>query len=104
MEIVIILRIRRSVFVRDKNVKLSTVSRPKADPSVIGQVGAPMKGDIVDVKVAVGDKVEKGQVLAVVSAMKMEMAVQAPLAGKIKKVLVNKGDQVQGDDFIVEVE
>ena len=33
-------------------------------------------GDVVDVKIAVGDSVEKGQVVAVLSAMKMEMAVQ----------------------------
>ena len=72
--------------------------RPKADPTIDGQLGAPMKGkepnenmasqwsftpnlahflgDVVDVKIDVGDAVEKGQVVAVLSAMKMEMAVQ----------------------------
>jgi biotin carboxyl carrier protein len=35
-----------------------------------------MKGEVIEIKVAVGDPVEKGQVVAIISAMKMEMAVQ----------------------------
>lgn len=78
--------------------------RPKADPMFVGQLGAPMKGDVVDVKVNVGDQVEKGQVLVILSAMKMEMSVQAQKAGKVTKVLVVKGEKVEGDDLIVEIE
>ena len=63
-----------------------------------------MRGDVVDVKVKVGDKVEKGQVVAVISAMKMEMAVQAPASGVVQQVLVVKGDKVDGDDLLVEFE
>ena len=67
----------RSVYVRDNKCSSNgTPVRPKADPTVEGQLGAPMKGDVVDVKISVGDRVEKGQVVAVLSAMKMEMAVQ----------------------------
>jgi pyruvate carboxylase len=38
-----------------------------------------MKGEVIELKVAVGDPVEKGQVVAIISAMKMEMAVQVNL-------------------------
>ena len=55
-------------------------------------------------KVASGDQVEKGQVVAVISAMKMEMAVQAGVSGKVSKIGVAKGDKVEGDDLMMEIE
>ena len=78
--------------------------RPKVDATNLNQVGAPMKGDVIDLKVKVGDEVNKGQVVVVLSAMKMEMAVQAPKSGKVKQILVQKGDKVEGEDYIVEIE
>ena len=63
--------------IRDKvHAKTWTSHQPKADPNIPGNVGSPMKGEVVEVKVAVGDPVTKGQVVAVISAMKMEMSVQ----------------------------
>ena len=53
---------------------------------------------------ASGDRVEKGQVVAVISAMKMEMAVQAGVSGRVAKVGVAKGDKVEGDDLMMEIE
>lgn len=43
-----------------------------------------MMGDVVILKVQPGDIVKPGQVVAVLSAMKMEMAVQTQVAGKVK--------------------
>ena len=63
-----------------------------------------MKGEIVVVKVSPGDTVEAGQVVAVISAMKMEMAVQAGVSGRVAKVGVAKGDKVEGDDLMMEIE
>ena len=53
---------------------------------------------------ASGDRVEKGQVVAVISAMKMEMAVQAGVSGKVQRIGVAKGDKVEGDDLMMEIE
>lgn len=61
------------------------VSREKADQSNPSHVGAPMPGQVVEVKVKVGDTVKAGQPLAVLSAMKMETAVGAPSDGKVRK-------------------
>lgn len=63
-----------------------------------------MPGSVVEIRVKEGDKVEKGTALVVLSAMKMEMIVQAPLTGVIKKLHVNKGMKLEGEDLIVTME
>lgn len=80
------------------------ISNPKATKGVKGSVGAPMPGTVIDIRVKEGDKVVKGQPLIVLSAMKMEMVVQSPISGKVKKVYANKEMKVEGDDLIVDIE
>jgi len=77
---------------------------PKALKGVHGSVGAPMPGTVVEVKVKEGDMVVKGQPVLVLSAMKMEMVVNAPVAGKIKKLLVTKDMKLEGDDLLLDIE
>lgn len=59
---------------------------------------------MIDVRVKEGDRVEKGQPLVVLSAMKMEMVVQAPVAGVIKKLEINNGMKLEGEDLILTFE
>jgi len=95
----------RSVMVVDNAVaKESTTIRNKAEEGNDAQVGAPMKGEVVQVKVSKGDLVEKGQVVAVMSAMKMEMAVQVNATGKVKAIHVEKGNMVLPHDLMIEIE
>jgi len=63
-----------------------------------------MPGSIIEMRVAEGDKVEKGTPLIVLSAMKMELIVQAPKSGVIKKLHVEKGMKLLGDDLILTME
>lgn len=77
---------------------------PKANKSNKNEVGAPMPGDVIDIRVKVGDKVEKGQPLVVLSAMKMEMVVQSPIAGVVKKLEIAKGTKLEGEDLIMIIE
>lgn len=65
------------------------------------EVVAPMAGTILDVKVAVGDSVEKGQVIAILEAMKLENEVVATESGVVKQVLVNKGQGVANGEAII---
>lgn len=61
----------RQVTVDDKNAAVENVSRPKADSGDSSQVGAPMSGVVVEVRVHDGGEVKKGDPVAILSAMKM---------------------------------
>ncbi|GIY75433.1 pyruvate carboxylase, mitochondrial [Caerostris darwini] len=94
----------RSVFIRDKSVKEEVHIHPKAEKTKKGSVGAPMPGTVIDVKVQEGKKVKKGDAMIILSAMKMEMVVQAPVSGTIKKVHVTKDMKIEGNDLLIEIE
>lgn len=64
-------------------------------------VTAPMPGNIIDVKVKVGDTVAKDQVIFVLEAMKMENEIVAPRAGQVVAVNINKGDVVNPGETMV---
>ena len=66
-------------------------------------IKAPMTGNILDVKVNVGDTVSVGQVLVVLEAMKMENDIVASVAGKVTSIAVKKGDTVNSDDVIATI-
>mgnify|MGYP000077602313 CR=1 FL=1 len=65
------------------------------------EVKAPMPGNILDVKVKVGDTVKAGTVLCVLEAMKMENEIPAPKDGKVAQVVVTKGATVGAGDTLV---
>ena len=59
-----------------------------------GRLSAPMPGKVVSFAVKAGDKVSKGQPLAVMEAMKMEHTIAAPADGVVQELLYAPGDQV----------
>jgi len=59
-----------------------------------GGLTAPMPGKVVSIAVKVGDKVSKGQLLAVMEAMKMEHTISAPQDGVVAELLYAAGEQV----------
>jgi pyruvate/2-oxoglutarate dehydrogenase complex dihydrolipoamide acyltransferase (E2) component len=60
-----------------------------------------MAGTVIEVTVKPGQPVHAGQQLAVLSAMKMETAVCAPIAGVVTQVAVDKTDNLDAGDLIV---
>ncbi|KAL1842095.1 hypothetical protein VTJ49DRAFT_6077 [Mycothermus thermophilus] len=93
----------RQVTVDDKTASVENVSRPKADPTDSSQVGAPMAGVLVELRVHDGSEVKKGDPLAVLSAMKMEMVISAPHNGVVSQLLVREGDSVDGSDLVCRI-
>jgi pyruvate carboxylase subunit B len=79
-----------------------STSRPR--PSHQGCVTTAMPGTIVDVKVKAGDKVEAGDGVLVIEAMKMENEIQAPQSGIVICVHVTKGDSVTPDETLIEIQ
>ncbi len=63
-------------------------------PAEGGRLSAPMPGKVVSFAVKAGEKVSKGQVLAVMEAMKMEHTIAAPADGVVAELLYAPGDQV----------
>lgn len=93
----------RAITVDDNKAAVENVSRPKADPADPSQVGASMSGVLVEIRVKEGQEVKKGDVIAVLSAMKMEMVVSAPAAGVVGGLCVKEGDSVSGQDLICKI-
>ncbi len=67
------------------------------------EVKAPMPGNILDVKVSVGSKVEANSVVVVLEAMKMENEIVTPVGGTVTSVNVNKGAAVNSGDILITV-
>ena len=63
-----------------------------------------MPGEILKMSVKEGEEVEKGQTVAVISAMKMEMAVKSPVSGIITSISASEGMKLLGDDLIMDIE
>jgi pyruvate carboxylase len=58
---------------------------------------------VVEVRVKDGSDVKKGDPIAIMSAMKMEMVVSAPHSGKVSDLQVKEGDSVSGSDLICKI-
>jgi 3-methylcrotonyl-CoA carboxylase alpha subunit len=63
-------------------------------PAEAGRLTAPMPGKVVSFAVKAGDRVQRGQALAVMDAMKMEHTIAAPIDGIVEELLYAAGDQV----------
>jgi biotin carboxyl carrier protein len=68
------------------------------------QVTAPMPGKVVRTLVAAGDRVEAGQGLVVVEAMKMQNEIRSPRKGVVKKILAAAGTAVNAGETLAVVE
>lgn len=68
------------------------------------EVSVPMPGKVIAVLVGEGDKVEKGQGLVIVEAMKMENEVRSPVSGEVKEVKVKAGETLDAGAVLVVVE
>ena len=77
------------------------VAAPVAAPAGAASVTAPMPGNILDVKVKVGDVVNENTVVIILEAMKMENEIFAGVNGKVTAVNVAKGATVNSGDVLV---
>ncbi len=69
-----------------------------------GRVVAPMPGSVIDIVVSEGQKVAKGDPLAVLEAMKMQHQITAPVDGVVVHIAVAAGTQLGSGDLMIEVD
>jgi len=70
----------------------------------LGTVVAPFYGKLVELKVKIGDKVKRGQTVAVIEAMKMRNEILAPFSGVVRKIHVKKGEMVPKSYLLIEMD
>ena len=92
----------RPIQVRDRSVRAHVPVAEKADRANPNHVAAPFAG-VVSLTVAVGDKVDAGQTVATIEAMKMEAAISASRAGTVNRTAISTVQHVEGGDLLLEI-
>jgi biotin carboxyl carrier protein len=70
----------------------------------VNDIKAPMPGMVLNVMVANGQSIKKGDAIVVLEAMKMENILKSPADGIVKKILVVKGDKVEKNQIMVNLD
>jgi pyruvate/oxaloacetate carboxyltransferase len=86
----------------DRTMEVERPKRPKELPK--GAVACGMAGLILAIKVKVGDRVSKGDLVAMIEAMKMRREVHSPHSGVVKEICVHEGEMVDPEDVLMVVE
>ena len=84
----------------------NATAAPTAKPAAAAAgkpVVAPLPGTINEIKVKVGDKVNAGDTVVILEAMKMQNNIEAETSGTITSINVNKGDAVMEGDTLVTI-
>ena len=91
------------------DVEISKVASTRFKPQVperdvSGKVHANLPGQIVDILVREGDKVESGSAIAILDAMKMENEILSPKSGRVSSIHVSRNQILSKGDLILEIE
>ena len=90
----------RPLQVRDRTVEVDEATAEKADPGTPGQIAAPFAGAVTPL-VQEGQRVEAGQSVATIEAMKMEAAITTPVAGRVQRLAIGAVQQLEGGDLVL---
>ncbi len=91
----------REVVVRDEGAVVTSEERPIADSSDPLDVGASMPGKVLQILHEVGDRIEPGDALLVLEAMKMQTAVTASTGGVVERIAVSVGHDAKAGELLV---
>jgi len=93
----------RPVTVRDESIESDVKATEKADRGNPAHLAAPFAG-VVTLSVAEGDKVDDGQTVATIEAMKMEASITVQRSGTVKRLAIGGVQQVEGGDLLLELD
>jgi biotin carboxyl carrier protein len=93
------------ISIKDRNdLLLQQLGIAVKSSSVVQFIKAPMPGLIINISVAEGTEVKKGDTLLILEAMKMENVIKSPRDGKVKKVNVQLKNAVEKNQVMLEFE
>ena len=93
----------RPINIRDTKIQVAVASAEKADTTNLGHVAAPFSGTVT-VQTVEGARVEVGQAVATIEAMKMEATITSSVAGVVKRIALPRPQAVEAGDLILVVE
>ena len=93
----------RPIQVRDRSADIDEAAAEKADPGVPGNIAAPFAGAVAPA-VQEGERVEAGQVVATIEAMKMEANITTPVAGTVRRLAIAAVQQLEGGDLVMVID
>jgi pyruvate/oxaloacetate carboxyltransferase len=85
------------------NAAVETVTSGKITNPHEGAVFCGMAGLVLSLEVKAGDRIEKGDLVAMIEAMKMRRTVHSPRSGIVKEIMVNEGEIVEANDALMVV-
>lgn len=91
-----------SVIEKEASLEKQIIKKTENNEEI--SIEAPMQGTILDIFVNIGDKVNKGDPVLLLEAMKMENQVVSPVNGTISSILVSKGDTVNLGEIIIKLD
>jgi biotin carboxyl carrier protein len=114
VEIIKFVKEEKSIVVRVNSAKFTISLKDKYDELLhtlgldnlnvkkVNEIKAPMPGMVLNILVAEGDTVKKGDPLIVLEAMKMENILKSPTEGIIKKISARKGSPVEKNELLIQ--
>jgi biotin carboxyl carrier protein len=94
--------VKHTVQIKDRfDLLLDELGFNSRDTAALNQIKAPMPGLIIEVNIQPGDKVNKGDKVLVLEAMKMENVIKSPGEGIVSEVIVAKGDSVEKNQVLI---
>jgi len=101
----------KEYLVEVEEVKEGTIAREKKNSeekktqasSGSVKVEAPMQGNVFSIETSIGDKVQKGQILLILEAMKLENEIVSPVDGTITSVNVREGQVIDSGTLLFEI-
>src|SRR3546814_691991 len=86
----------------EKDALLESLGMELNKPQSVSNLKAPMPGLVLEIRVKAGDKVNKGDCLLVLEAMKMENLIKSPSDITIKSVEIYTGDKVEKNQVLIQ--
>lgn len=95
---------RESQVVHLESVPKDLVTRPRGNPNDPSQIVAPMPGMVTEIEAKVGGKVEEGDSVIILEAMKMLTSISAGKSGVVTEILVDQGDSVEAGELLARLD